>query len=76
MLEVASITLPSSLCQLKSFVANIKGILCIKDIYNQCMTKDESIVQLKKPGADYKEIKQFVKVGKYRKRQCTYVLNH
>lgn len=76
MFEVASISLPSSLSQMKSFVANIEDILSIKAVYKQCMTRNYDVSQLKKKGANYKRIRQFVKFGKDRKRHCTFVLNH
>ncbi|KAI8073699.1 hypothetical protein BDF21DRAFT_386322 [Thamnidium elegans] len=76
MFEVVPISLPSSLSRMKPFVANIEDILSIKDVYKQCITRNDDVSQLKKQGVNYKRIRQFVKVGKDRKRHCTFVLNH
>lgn len=75
MLEVASVSLPSTLNQMKSFVANVEDLLPIKAIYKECMAEDNRDLYLKKTGADYKIILEFIKKGKDRKRHCTFVLN-
>lgn len=61
---------------MKSFIDNIDDLLPIKIVYKKCMKNHENVLRYKKKGATYKEMLQYIKVGKNRKRSCPLVLNH
>lgn len=61
---------------MKSFIANIEDLLRIKTLYKQCTKNHENVIRYKKKGAGFKEMLQYIKVGKNRKRPCPLVLNH
>lgn len=65
----------SCLGQMKQFVTNAEDLLLIKNLYKQCAERSEDVGRFKKQGPDYKTILDFIKLGKDRKRHCSYILN-
>jgi hypothetical protein len=76
MYEICSISMPSSLQDMRSFVANAEDLLPIRSIFKQCQIKEqERVSQMKKEGITYELLKHLLKTSKSRKRACPFTFH-
>ncbi|KAG2190897.1 hypothetical protein INT47_003579 [Mucor saturninus] len=76
MLELASIPIPSSVHDMKAFIANLEDLMPLRAIYKKCIQIDSNVQQFQKEGASLQTLSSFLKSGKDRKRHCSFVFNH
>ncbi|KAL9538838.1 hypothetical protein MBANPS3_010640 [Mucor bainieri] len=72
----ASISIPSSIHDMKAFIANLEDILPLRAMYKKCIQNNNKVQLHKKKGANLQSISHFLKSGKDRKRHCSFVFNH
>ncbi|KAI7894327.1 uncharacterized protein EV154DRAFT_478573 [Mucor mucedo] len=76
MLELVSVPIPSSVHDMKAFIANLEDLMPLRAIYKKCIQIDSNVQQFQKEGASLQTLSSFLKSGKDRKRHCSFVFNH